>query len=90
MKRHFNITVTGTVQGVFFRASAERIATTLALAGFVKNLDNGNVYCEAEGEEEMLCKFVDWCHHGPEKAVVKTVSVTEGDIKNYTGFRQER
>lgn len=90
MKRHFNITVTGTVQGIFFRASAVRIANTLALSGFVKNLENGNVYCEAEGEEELLVKFVDWCHHGPEKAVVKTVSVTEGEMKNYRHFVQEK
>jgi len=90
MKRHYNITVTGKVQGVFFRASTEKTAKLLGITGFVKNEENGNVYCEAEGEEELLIKFVQWCHHGPERAEVKRVSVTDGEMKNFTEFNQHR
>jgi acylphosphatase len=35
------------------------------ITGFVKNLKNGSVYIEAEGEEESLKAMVEWCHKGP-------------------------
>lgn len=86
MIKHFNITVTGKVQGVFFRASTKQMADLLDIKGFVQNESNGAVYCEVEGEEDMLVNFVHWCHHGPEGATVERVSVADGEIKNFTGF----
>jgi acylphosphatase len=84
--RNYCIHVHGKVQGVFFRATAARMATLLSIKGFVKNEIDGNVFIEAEGEEEMLTKFIQWCHQGPDNAEVKYVSVTNGDIKNYKTF----
>jgi acylphosphatase len=87
---HYNITVTGKVQGVFFRASTKKMADLLGLKGFVCNQPNGDVYIEAEGDENMLTKFIQWCHHGPEKAEVKYVSVNYGDAANFTMFEVRR
>lgn len=75
---HYNITVNGKVQGVFFRASAKQMADLLGIKGTVKNEMNGDVMIEAEGDEEMLVKFIQWCHHGPDKARVEHVSVKLG------------
>lgn len=75
--KHFNITVHGKVQGVFFRASTVEIAKQLCLSGFVRNLPDGNVYIEAEGEEKQLAKFVKWCHQGPTRATVSKVDISE-------------
>lgn len=75
--KHFNITVFGKVQGVFFRASTVEIAKQLCLSGFVRNLPDGNVYIEAEGEEKQIAKFVKWCHQGPTRAVVSKVDISE-------------
>ena len=86
MTKHYNITITGKVQGVFYRASAVKMAKLLDIKGFVQNEANENVYCEAEGEEELLTKFIQWCHHGPEKAEVKYVSVNEGELMNFKTF----
>lgn len=44
----------GTVQGVFFRRTAQEIATTLGLSGYVKNLSNGDVEVLAQGDPESL------------------------------------
>ena len=90
MKVHYNITITGKVQGVCYRASAEEMAKLLGIKGFVQNESNGNVYCEAEGEEDMLTKFIQWCHHGPAEAEVKYVSVEGGEMKDFEVFRQNR
>ena len=83
---HYNITVTGKVQGVYFRASTKQMADLLGLKGFVRNEPNGDVYIEAEGDDNMLTKFIQWCHHGPEKASVKYVSVSGGDAAGYGEF----
>jgi hydrogenase maturation protein HypF len=50
------ITVRGTVQGVGFRPFAHRLATDLALSGFVRNGPNG-VVAEVEGEPRAVEEF---------------------------------
>jgi len=50
MKKHVNITVKGRVQGVGFRYSAMEAAEELGIKGFVRNMPDGSVYIEAEGE----------------------------------------
>ena len=84
--KHFNITVTGTVQGVFFRAATKAVADQLGVKGFVKNQGDGSVFIEAEGDDFALENFVEWCKEGPEKAVVENVDVIETELKNYRNF----
>lgn len=80
------IIVKGRVQGVGFRWSAKKAAEKYNLEGIVKNLTNGNVYIEAEGNKENLEQFVIWCHQGPNYAQVENVQTEEIELKNYTGF----
>lgn len=90
MNRHYNIAITGKVQGVNYRYSAFKMAQALGIKGFVQNEADGSVYCEAEGEEEMLTRFIQWCHHGPENARVDYVSVNDGELKSFIEFKQNR
>lgn len=90
VSKHFKITVQGKVQGVYYRVSTKQMADILGLKGFVRNQPNGDVYIEAEGEEDMLVKFIQWCHHGPDGAEVKHVSVTDGAAQNYISFEIRR
>lgn len=86
MIKHLDIRVSGRVRGVFFRASAKNKADELGIFGTVKNELNGDVTVEAEGEEETLKLFFQWCRHGPKNAQVENVSVNEGSLKNFKGF----
>ncbi len=90
MTKHYNIMVSGKVQGVYFRASTEVKASEFGVSGFVKNERDGSVYIEAEADEDMLKHFIEWCRHGPERAQVTNCVVKEGPLKNFTGFRIER
>lgn len=90
MMKHFNIRVTGQVQGVWYRGSAERKARQLGLTGFVRNQPDGSVYAEAEGPEALLLEFVEWCRQGPELARVDEVQVTEGEVSGFPDFSVRR
>jgi acylphosphatase len=65
--------VRGRVQGVYFRASTEREAKRLGLAGWVRNLESGEVELCAEGDEARLNELVAWAHRGPPAASVEAV-----------------
>jgi acylphosphatase len=54
-----SIVFRGRVQGVGFRATAERIATPLGLAGWVRNEPDGSVACEVQGAPTLVAAFLD-------------------------------
>ena len=86
MIKHYNITITGKVQGVFYRASTKEKAQELGIKGFVKNQPDGSVYLEAEGEFSSLEQLVEWCYKGPEKAIVEKVTKIEAPLKHFEKF----
>ena len=86
MRKRFNIRVNGKVQGVFFRASTKEKADSGNISGFVRNEADGAVYIEAEGEEENLRNFVQWCHRGPKQAHVERCEVKEGALVGFGRF----
>jgi acylphosphatase len=81
--KHYNITIVGKVQGVFFRKHAVEQAANMGLKGFVRNEPNGDVYCEIEGEENVLKRFELWCWKGSPLAQVTTVIVSEGALQHF-------
>ncbi|PWS31119.1 acylphosphatase [Pedobacter paludis] len=84
--KHYNITITGKVQGVGFRETTKIIANQMSVNGFVRNEKDGSVYIEAEADEIFLEEFVNWCNEGPDRSRVENVSFTEGEVKNYRNF----
>ncbi len=86
MQKHYIIRIHGLVQGVFFRASTQDKANQLGIKGFVRNEPDRTVYIEAEGEENNLNDFINWCWKGPSGAKVEKVEYEEGDWKNFERF----
>lgn len=70
-----HLVVSGRVQGVFFRQSTADTARRLGLCGWVRNLPDGRVEAEAEGERHDLESFIAWCRRGPPAARVDDLSV---------------
>jgi len=83
---HYNITVKGRVQGVNYRATVQAKAHEFNLTGYVRNLNNGNVYIEAEGESDNLSKFIDWCYIGSPLSKVAEVTSVEAELRNFRTF----
>ena len=68
-----HIIVHGSVQGVFFRANAKKIAESLGLNGYTKNMDDGTVEVVAQGPEEKIKELIEFCKKGPEMSNVKKI-----------------
>jgi len=90
MIQSIQLVITGRVQGVFYRASMRDKAEALGASGFVQNREDGSVYAEIEGEEQVLGKLIDWCHAGPAGARVDGVKATHQPAKGYQGFAIRR
>lgn len=80
-----HVFVSGMVQGVSYRFSAADRARGLGLDGFVRNLPDGRVEAEAEGERAAVEAFVAWCRRGPSLARVEAVEVTWGPPSHSPG-----
>jgi acylphosphatase len=90
MLQTFSITVTGKVQGVYFRQSTKEKAQELGITGMVKNLPDGSVYIQASGTAQQLNRLVAWCKEGPRRAVVTAVTVETITPVAFMGFTIER
>lgn len=79
--------VYGRVQGVFFRDFVKRHARELGLAGYVRNLPDGAVEVQAEGEKRQLEKLTGYLNSGPPAARVDEVVTRWSEYTgNYSGF----
>jgi acylphosphatase len=89
--RRVRAIVTGRVQGVGFRASTVEEARAYGLTGWVRNLADGAVELEVQGEEARVTALLAWCAHGPPAARVAGVAIDECKlIDGERGFMQRR
>jgi acylphosphatase len=70
-----HLTVTGSVQGVWYRGSMQDEARRLGVAGWVRNERDGSVVAEAEGDRAAVDALIAWARHGPPGARVSDVQV---------------
>jgi acylphosphatase len=80
-------TITGRVQGVFFRDSTRRVAESLGITGYANNLANGNVEVFACGEQDALDKLAIWLRDGPRMAQVTNVIARDAEYEVLAEFR---
>jgi len=69
--------VTGRVQGVGFRYFARDAARLEGLQGTVRNLEDGDVEIEVEGDADAVLRFERAVRRGPAGSRVDTVRVDE-------------
>ncbi len=79
--------VYGRVQGVFFRAFVSQRATELGLNGYVRNVPEGGVEVQAEGERKKLEGLIGHLKVGPPAARVERVATNWLEYTGgYSGF----
>ncbi|HIP38535.1 MAG TPA: acylphosphatase [Desulfocapsa sulfexigens] len=72
-------TVHGRVQGVFFRETTRQEAQKLGLTGWVRNVANGTVETEFQGEEGKVKQLLEWLPQGSSMSQVTRVESREID-----------
>lgn len=82
------LTIQGRVQRVFYRAEAQKKALELGLKGFAKNNADGTVTIIAQGAEERLKLFIQWCWDGSKLAHVENIDIRyeEDPAEQYSDF----
>lgn len=84
VRKHFYFS--GHVQGVGFRYHAWRLANNLKLTGYVKNLWDGRVEMEAQGEEVSVWDLLSALNKQP-YIRIEDVDITDMELGNDDGFR---
>jgi acylphosphatase len=82
-----HVWISGKVQGVGYRLSAQSEAVRLGVKGWVKNLPDGRVEAVLEGEKAAVEQMIQWCHSGPTAAVVKDVNVEHETPEELSEFQ---
>jgi len=86
MKKRIHGTVSGRVQGVFFRATTRDEARAHGLSGWVRNLPDGRVEFAAEGEKSSVQELLAFLRVGPPGARVDKLDVEWSDPQEEEGF----
>lgn len=70
-----HLLVHGRVQGIGYRFFTQDLASRLGLAGWVRNLPDGNVEAFVEGPRQAIETFVEELKKGPPMARVESIAV---------------
>jgi len=78
--------VTGQVQGVFYRAWLRGEADKLGVKGWVRNTPDGHVEAHVEGDERAVEAIVGMLRQGPSAARVEDVRLWDVEPCDFDGF----
>ena len=76
----YHIILDGRVQGVGCRFFCQMNAASLSLTGWVKNLDNGMVELEVQGDEKSVNKYISTIIKGNRFIRIDDYSMKKKDI----------
>ena len=69
------VTISGRVQGVWFRQSTCDVARQNHLTGWCRNNPEGTVTAIFEGETVAVESVIEWCKRGPKLAKVTDIAI---------------
>ena len=76
-QKRLHIIVSGLVQGVGFRMFVTREASARALSGWARNLPDGTVEVEAQGNSGLIDELVAQIRIGPSRSGVTSLKIRE-------------
>lgn len=80
------LTISGKVQGVYYRASMVETAQRLGIVGWVCNCTDGSVEAVIAGESAAVAALIAWARQGPPAAEVVHVRVELSDEEDFDSF----
>lgn len=81
------ILIEGRLQGMNFRYHTQQQAEKLGLVGFVRNLSDGRIEIDAQGEEDKIEQMLAWCQEGPQNTQIKSILFRYDEpVERHTDF----
>jgi len=87
MKKAVKLSISGTVQGVFFRRFVKDNADKNGVKGFVRNLEDGRLEVFLEGEQESVDNMIAICKRGPAHSNLRKIEEKEEKLQDFKDFR---
>ena len=81
-----HLSISGRVQGVFYRAWSREQADALSIAGWIRNRPDGHVEAHVEGEQAAVDEMIARLRQGPPAAQVDDVRIWDADVCDFDGF----
>jgi acylphosphatase len=81
-----HLSITGRVQGVFYRAWAREHADQLGVRGWIRNRPDGHVEAHVEGDEAAVDRMIERLREGPPAAQVENVRIWDADVFGFDDF----
>ena len=81
-----HLSITGRVQGVFFRAWAREQADELGVVGWIRNRPDGHVEAHVEGDQAAVDEMIERLRGGPPAAQVEYVQTWNVDVHDFEDF----
>ena len=87
MKKSIRLYITGTVQGIFFRAFLKENAERYNVKGFTRNLEDGRVEVFLEGNVDDVNKMIILCGQGPKHSQIRKVEEKQERFQDFKTFK---
>ena len=81
-----HLSISGRVQGVFFRAWSREQADTLGVKGWIRNRPDGHVEAHVEGDQARVDEMIERLRTGPPAAHVEDLRIWDADMCDFEGF----
>jgi len=82
--RRVHVIVSGDVQGVGYRYTMKIVARESRVVGWVRNLRDGRVEAEVEGDDGAVDEVLAWMAEGPPGSRVTSAQVTDAAPRGAT------
>ena len=87
MIKSTRLTITGSVQGAFFRQFIKENANKHKLKGYVRNLEDGKVEVFLEGQNEDIDAMISICKRGPQHSQIRHVDEKSESFQDFKEFK---
>ena len=87
MKKTTRLTITGSLQSLFFKQFIKENADANDVKGFLRNLEDGRVEIFLEGNSEDVKEMIQICSKGPKYANIRNVEQKEEPFQAFKEFR---
>lgn len=80
------VSVSGRVQGVWFRRFTQQKAESYGVVGWVRNVSDGRVQAILCGDEKSVRQVESWMSQGPELSNVAEIISEQTEWQEYAAF----